>query len=97
MATPSLSALLEQSRQLNNKFQSPDLPALQLGLDQIEAQSRKAAVRARAAPTSGLGAYGHDGETGGIAADDEQIARALVSHYSKCRLDLTRVTAGNTC
>ena len=72
----SLSALLEQSRQLNNKLQSADLPALQLGLDQIEAQSRKAAVRARAAPTSASGLYGHDGESGGIAADDEQIARA---------------------
>lgn len=43
-STPTLSDLLQQSRKLNAQLGSrADLPSIQLGLDQIEAQSRKIA------------------------------------------------------
>ncbi|KDN50351.1 NIC-domain-containing protein [Tilletiaria anomala UBC 951] len=43
---PSLSDLLQQSRKLTNHLSRSDLPAIQLGLDQIENQSRKLVGRA---------------------------------------------------
>jgi hypothetical protein len=47
-AAPSLASLLHQSRSLAAQQGRSDLPAIQLGLEQIEAQSRR--LVARAAP-----------------------------------------------
>ena len=39
---PSLSDILQQSRKLTNQLaRDSDLPSIQLGIDQIESQSRK--------------------------------------------------------
>lgn len=62
---PSLADLLQQSRKLNTHLggSRADLPSIQLGLDQIEAQSRKLA-QARAStlpPSSSIGAAGNGG------------------------------------
>ena len=56
---PSLADLLQQSRKLNTRLggSRADLPSIQLGLDQIEAQSRKLAqARATTVGASSLGA-----------------------------------------
>jgi nuclear pore complex protein Nup93 len=44
MAT-DLSALLDQSKALTSHLARPDLPSVQLGLDQIEALSRRLGTR----------------------------------------------------
>jgi nuclear pore complex protein Nup93 len=57
-AQPSLTELLQQSRKLNTHNRA-DLPSIQLGLDQIEAQSRKLAqARATTVGASSLNGAG---------------------------------------
>lgn len=59
--TPSLGELMKQSQVLANHYIHSDLPTIQLGLDQIETQSRKLATRATAVP-AGIGSGdGHAG------------------------------------
>lgn len=53
--TPTLGELMQQSQILSNHFNHSDLPTIQLGLDQIETQSRRLAGRATTVP-AGLGA-----------------------------------------
>lgn len=77
---PSLNALFEQSKRLNaaqqrglqgsGVAQQEYLPLLDLGLDQIEAQSRKLAQRAR-----GEGAS-RDAYSKGAPDAEDQLARA---------------------
>lgn len=80
---PNLNTLYEQSKRLNaaqqrglqdsGVAQQDYLPLLDLGLDQIEAQSRKLAQRARG---EGKGSH-RDAFAGHSAADaEEQLARA---------------------
>lgn len=53
-APPSLAALLEQSQRLTSSLAQPaDLPQIQLGLDQIESQSRR--IAGRSAKEAGAG------------------------------------------
>jgi len=47
--TSDLSALLNSSRALNSHLSRPDLPSVNLSLDQIEAQSRRLVTRQPAA------------------------------------------------
>lgn len=63
---PTLTDLLQQSRKLNTQLgaRGADLPSIHLGLDQIEAQSRKIA-QARATTQAGVAGAGFGGGGGG--------------------------------
>ncbi len=63
----SLSDLLQQSRKLTNHLSRSDLPTIQLGLDQIENQSRKLVGRS-ATSAGGLGQGGYGGAGSGYGA-----------------------------
>jgi nuclear pore complex protein Nup93 len=45
MASSELSALLSSSRNLTSHLSRPELPAVRLSLDQVEAQSRRLVSR----------------------------------------------------
>lgn len=56
MASNNLSSLLAASKALTSHLQRPDLPSVNLSLDQIEAQSRRLVAGQPGAPTdSGRG------------------------------------------
>lgn len=52
-----LSSLVNTSRALNSHLSRPDLPSLNLSLDQIEAQSRRLVSRQHGAPSDTDRAY----------------------------------------
>lgn len=57
MAADSLSSLLTSSKALTSHLSRPDLPQLNLSLDQIEAQSRRLVSRQPGAATDSGRAY----------------------------------------